>query len=257
MNKLSKIAPIIVILACAGSLFFAFKLGGIKKDLNDRVASLTSDKDRLQKDLTGAKQDLASTKQTLQATQGELATANGNLQAREVELKQKAQEAGQLKTQVAEKDQTLQQTKAELATAQDAVKKIQDSLQAAGIKDIGNIEQLRDKIVAQSDENKVLGQQLLVTREESQRLREKIEELTLTPVNVRGHVAAVHDRWGFVVLDLGRTQRVRPSSQFLVYRNNKLVGKVQIVSVGQSTSIAELLPEYQHDKPRVGDLVVH
>jgi seryl-tRNA synthetase len=256
MNKLSKIAPLIVILACAGSLFFAFKLGGIKKELNDKVVTLTSDKDRLEKDLTGAKQDLASTKQTLQATQGELATANANLQARQVELTAKTQEAEQLKAQVTEKDKALQQAKTESAAAQDALKKIQDSLQAAGIQDVGNIEQLRDKIVAQSDENKVLGQQLVVMREETLRLKGKIEELTVTPVNVRGHVAAVHERWGFVVLDLGRSQRVRPSAQFLVYRDRKLVGKVQVVSVGQTTSIAELLPEYQHGTPRVGDLVV-
>ena len=256
MNKLSKIAPIIVILACAGSLFFAFKLGGIKKDLNERVVSLTSDKDRLEKDLSSAKQDLASAKQTLQATQGELATANANLQARQVELAAKTQEAEQSKSQVAEKDQALAQTKKELATAQDAVKKIQESLQTAGIQDVGSIDQLRDKILAQSDENKVLGQQMLAMREDSLKLREKLEELTATPVNLRGHVAAVHDRWGFIVIDLGRTQRVQPNSQFLVYRDKKLVGKVQVVSVSPSTSIAELLPEYRHGSPRVGDLVV-
>ena len=252
MNKLSKIAPIIVILACAGSLFFAFKLGGIKKDLNDQVASLTSDKKRLEKDLTTAKQDLASAKQALQAAQAELASANANLQAKQVELTQKTQEADQLKTQVTEKDQALQQAKAELATAQDTVKKIQETF-----KDVGDMADIRDRVAAQAEENKVLGRQLVAIRQENLRLKDKVEELTLTPVNLRGHVAAVHDQWGFVVLDVGRTQRVSPNSQFLVYRDSKLVGKIQVMSVGQSTSIAELLPEYQHGKPRVGDLVVH
>jgi uncharacterized protein (DUF3084 family) len=252
MNKLSKIAPIIVILACAGSLFFTFKLGTIKKDLTQQRDQLTTDKQRLEGELTSTKRNLASTKQALETTQTDLATTKTNLSAREAELATKTQEAEQLKTQVAEKDQELQQTKTELATAQDAVKKIQDSLGG-----MGSIDELRDRIVAQADENKVLGQQLMTMREVDQKLKDQIEELTTTPVNLRGRVAAVQDRWGFIVLDLGREQRVQPNAQFLVYRDTKFVGKVQVTSVGQTTCIAELLPQDQRGMPQVGDLVVH
>ena len=61
----------------------------------------------------------------------------------------------------------------------------------------------------------------------------------------------------FVVLDIGRSQHVTSNAQFLVYRDSKMIGKVQVLSVGASTSVAEVLPEYQRGTPRVGDLVIH
>jgi chromosome segregation ATPase len=251
MNKLSKIAPIIVILACAGSLFFTYRLAGIKTKLISDNQQLTDDNARLTSDLDRTKRDLATTKQTLETTQGELATTTTNLLAREAELAAKTQEAEELKTQVAEKDQELQQTKTELAAAQDTVKKIQDSLGG------GSIDELRDRMVAQADENKVLGQQLMAMREEGENLKAQIKELTTVPVNLRGRIAAVQDRWGFMVLNLGREQRVRPNTEFLVYRDTKFVAKVQVTSVSQTTCIAELVPQGQRGKPQVGDLVVH
>jgi myosin heavy subunit len=252
MNKLSKIAPIIVILACGGSLFFAYRLAGIKTKLISDNQQLTDNNARLTSDLDRTKRDLATTKQTLETTEGELATTTTNLQVRTEELAQKTREAEQLTEELTNTVVALQQTKTELASAQDVVKKIQDSLG-----DIGSIDEIRDRIVAQTDENKVLGQQLMAMREEDEKLKEQIKELTTVPVNLRGRVEAVQDRWGFMVLNLGFEQRVQPKTEFLVYRDTKFVGKVQVTSVGQGTCIAELVPQGQRGKPQVGDLVVH
>jgi len=60
-----------------------------------------------------------------------------------------------------------------------------------------------------------------------------------------------------VVLDVGRNDRVQTNAQFLVYRDDKMIGKVQVNSVQATTCIAEILPDYRTDNPRVGDLVVH
>jgi chromosome segregation ATPase len=257
MNKLAKLAPIIVILACVGSLFFAFKLSGVKAQLKSDNAQLTEDRDTAHRQLAADETQLKSAKAQLDQAQSDLATANAEKQAAQVSLGEKTQEADQLKTQLADKDQDLQKTRTDLSSAQDSMKKIQDSLQAAGVTDIGNIDQLRDKLAAQGDENKLLGQELLTLRQHNQQLQEQVEASTTTPTSLRGRVADVQDSWNFVVLNLGRQERVQTNTQFMVYRDSKPVGMVQVTSVGSATSIAEILPEYRHGTPQVGDLVVH
>ncbi|MEI6083434.1 MAG: hypothetical protein WCS70_03955, partial [Verrucomicrobiota bacterium] len=186
-----------------------------------------------------------------------LVTTTGILEGKKVELAQKSQEAETCKQTVADKTPELDKTKTELVSSQDSLKKIQDSLVAAGITDISNIDKLRDKIVNQTEDFKILGQQMVVMRDENSMLKQKVEELSTAPVNLRGSIAEVRDAWGFVVLDLGKDQRVQTNTNFLVYRDTKMVGKVQVRTVGQATSVAEILPEFQRGVLRVGDLVVH
>jgi hypothetical protein len=58
MNKLGKIAPIIAIVACLGSLFFAYQLSVIKKTQQAKIAELTDS-------YNTATADLGKTKSTL------------------------------------------------------------------------------------------------------------------------------------------------------------------------------------------------
>ena len=90
-----------------------------------------------------------------------------------------------------------------------------------------------------------------------EQLKEKLEFLTTTPIGLRGHVTVVQEKWGFLVLDVGHTQRVQPNAEFLVYRDTKLIGKVQIVSVAADNCIGQIMPEYQRSTPVVGDLIIH
>jgi predicted nuclease with TOPRIM domain len=126
-----------------------------------------------------------------------------------------------------------------------------------GITNINNIAELRDRIVSMGEENGVLGKQLMALHTENEQLKTRIEELSTTPVGLRGHVSVVQGKWGFIVMDLGHSQRVQPNSEFLVYRDSKFVGKVQVVSVAANNCIAQILPDYLKHPPQPGDLVVH
>jgi uncharacterized protein (DUF3084 family) len=251
MNKLGKIAPIVVIVACLGSLYFVFKLSGQKKDMQGQIASLTSDKQQLESTLASTKKDLATTKTALQKTTDDLKTTSDNLTAAQTSLAQKTQEADGLKVQLDDTVKELAQTKTDRDTAQKTIKDIQDSL---GGQDIHT---LRESIVAQAEESKILGKQLMSMRDDNAALKQKVEELSTTPPNLRGQIAAVQDSWGFVVLDIGRNQHVTSKAQFVVYRDSKMVGKVQVLSVGATTSVAEILPEFERTGFRVGDTVIH
>ncbi len=257
MNKLGKIAPVIVIIACLGSGFFAYKLQVMKKKHLDSISDLTEKYNTTSTELGSTKKTLKTAQADLTQSKSDLAKATNDLQTAKVALDQKTQEADGLKTQMADKDKELQKTKTDLASAQDTMKKITDGLKKAGVEDIDNLDKLTDKIVSLGDENKILGQQLVILHAENVQLKDKLEYLTTTPVGLRGHVTVVQEKWGFLVLDVGQTQRVQPNAEFLVYRDTKLIGKVQVVSVAANNCIGQIMPEYMHGTPVVGDLIIH
>ena len=253
MNMLAKIALIIVILACAGSLYFAYTLDGMKKQFKADNEQLTADKARLEGNLGKANNELATTKKTLEQTLTDLTSAKESLQARQEELAKKSQEAESAVALANELKQQVKETTTKLALAEDTFKKIQEIAELA---DLRNIEELRNKLLAQAEERKILSEQLVNLHSQNQQMAEEIRELKTTPVDVRGRIAAVEDRWGFLVLDVGRDVSVRPNTQFLIMRDSKIIGKANVVSVGENTSIAEIIPEHRHGTPRAGDLVV-
>ena len=257
MNKLGKIAPIIVILACLGSLYLAYTLAGVKKTQADKITELNGTVTTTTASLNKTKSTLRETETDLTKTKSDLEQANTTLQTTKTALDQKTQEADGLKTQLATATQDLEQSKTQLTSAQGALKKIQDGLAKVGLGDVGSIDKISDKIVSLSDENKVLGQQLTAKQNENQQLKAEIDDLKNTPVGVRGRVSLVQSKWGFVVIDVGNAQHVRPNAEFLVYRDSKFVGKVQVVSVSSHNSIAQIMPDYLRKPPQPGDLVVH
>ena len=238
-------------------MYLAYTLAGIKKTQAARIAELDSSLNSTRSTLAKTEGKLKQTEADLSTTKSDLDQATNTLQTTKTALDQKTQEADGLKAQLTTTTQDLATAKTQLATAQDALKKIQEGLTAAGLGDLTSIEKVRDKIISLSDENKVLGQQLTAKQTENQQLKLRIEDLTTTPVGVRGHVSFVQGKWGFLVMDVGQEQKVRPNTEFLVYRDSKFIGKVQVVSVATHNSIAQILPEYLRKPPISGDLVVH
>jgi chromosome segregation ATPase len=257
MNKLGKIAPIIVIIVSLGSLYLAFTLNGMKKAHLAKIAELNDSLTRTTADLNKTKGTLKQTQADLTKTKGDLAQTNAALVATKAALDQKTQEATALQTQLTDATNQLLRVKMDLAKEQSTIKNVQDALGEVGITNISNIAELRDRIVSMGEENKVLGQQLVVIHTENEQLKAEVEELKTTPVGLRGHVSVVQSKWGFVVMDIGQLQRVRANAEFLVYRDSKFVGKVQVTSVGAKDCIAQILPDYMKHPPQPGDLVVH
>jgi len=257
MNKLAKFAPIIVVIACLGSLALTFLVAKTKKEHLDKIAELDGSLTATKATLAKTENKLKQTETDLTKTKGDLEQANATLLTTKAALDEKTKEADALKTQVADKDTQLQKATTDLAAAQGALTKIQEGLTRIGIGDIGSLDKLSEKILNLSEENKVLAQQLTSLHNENQKLHEQVEFLSTTPVGLRGRVQLVQSKWGFIVMDLGHAQRVRPNTEFLVYRDSKFVGKVQVVSVAANNCIAQILPDYQRRPPQPGDLVVH
>jgi septal ring factor EnvC (AmiA/AmiB activator) len=257
MNKLAKLAPIIVVIACLGSLALTFMVAKTKKEHLDKIAELDSSLTATKATLAKTENKLKQTETDLTKTKGDLEQANATLLTTKASLDEKTKEADTLKTQVADKTQEVDKTKADLVAAQSTIKNIQDALKSFGVQDVGSLDKIRDRITSLGEENKLLGQQLASLHNDNLQLKEKVEFLSTTPVGLRGRVQLVQGKWGFIVMDVGYAQRVQPNSEFLVYRDSKFVGKVQVVSVAANNSIAQILPDYLRRPPQPGDLVVH
>jgi chromosome segregation ATPase len=259
MNALVKtIAPIVVVLASLGSLFFVSKVATTKKAQHAQIVTL-------QGDVARVKDKLGKTEVTLKDTQTQLFNAQNDTAQANAAMTEAKKETQTTKEALDQKTKALEETQGKLTAAnkdleeaKTAVAKSADELQKLQEKsaELAKLDEIKGKVAALTDENKELGRQLGSFREENRKLLAMNEELKTTPSSVRGQVSVVQDRWGFVVLNVGEEQKVRANAQFLVYRDSKLVCKVQVVSVGAKTSIAEMLPEYQRGYPRVGDLVV-
>ncbi len=262
MNKLIKFALIVVVLAGIGSVVLTNKLAGTKRAQQDEIAKLGGELKTTTDTLTNTKQRLEQTSTALAQTQGTLDKANADLQATRVTLGQREQEIQTVKTQLTEKEKAAAEAKQKAATADQTVEEIRTVLKEAGFEDVTNLEEVGNKLKAQAQEKQVLAAQLEKLAAENARLQQQATKVEAapafrTPANLRGRVAYVDNKWDFVVLDVGARDAVQPNTMFLIYRNSKLIGKAQIVSVAQTTAIGQLLPEFAKGTPQTGDFVVH
>ena len=264
MNALVKVvAPIIVVLASLGSLFMVTKVAETKKKQKADIQELTVNLNSKIEKLAKTEASLESTKKDLNENVQKRAEAEGALTAAKTEISQKTTTIGELQTQITAKDTELTETKKTLATTQEEAKNLQEKVakfEAAPPPDTEKlkvtIKDLEGKVAGLSQENSAFASQLTALQADKAKLLAEKEDWTTTPVTVRGMVTTVQDKWGFVVLNVGEKNHVRKDAKFLVYRDSKLVCKLQVVSVTPDASIAEVMADYQRGEPRVGESVL-
>jgi cell shape-determining protein MreC len=76
------------------------------------------------------------------------------------------------------------------------------------------------------------------------------------PAGLKGRVVAVDPKYEFVVLDIGQEQGVLERGEMLVNRSGRLVAKVRILSVHQTRSVANVLPDWKQGEILEGDFVI-
>jgi cell shape-determining protein MreC len=74
---------------------------------------------------------------------------------------------------------------------------------------------------------------------------------------IEGSILSVDTDWGFVVINVGEQDGVRENGELMVSRGGKLVGKVQISSVENDRSVANVLPGWLQADIKVGDEVLY
>lgn len=140
---------------------------------------------------------------------------------------------------IAAKRQTMQEeitrilgsagTPEEILAKNEALKKENDA-KVEEIEQISKEADVAKKATAES--------QTLVTRlKQQQATRAKAIALS----SRTGTISAVNPEFGFVIVNLGQNQGVTSESRLLVKRGSQLIGKLNIVQIGGSTTVADIV----------------
>jgi len=119
---------------------------------------------------------------------------------------------------------------------------------------------LSEKAKVADSENKLLANAKLKIEEELKKLRTEIEMTrpgTTKSIALSGKIVAVNPTWNFVILDLGKNDSVVEGLTMVIYRGDKMIGKLKTVTVDAQTSVADVLPGTPASAIEVGDQVIY
>ncbi|MDR1146961.1 MAG: hypothetical protein LBK71_12625 [Verrucomicrobiales bacterium] len=159
-----------------------------------------------------------------------------------------------------EKAEALTKAAADLQTASTELKDLKDKLGGRSIDDM--IKDLNDAVEqakVTSAEKKILDDALAKVNSELEKYKE-LEELARTksaPLDLSGRVVAINKTWNFVVLDVGKDNKLAENIELTVYRGNQLIGKVRTVDVENKSAIADVISDLTTGEIQVGDKVLY
>jgi hypothetical protein len=249
LNKILLAVAIIGALGAGAFNFFVVK---------DKIAEVQKARDDYHTDRDKEANEHKKFQKLAKDTQSKLDETNRVLVATMTERDAAVAKADEQTKLAAELQDTLKKTTGERDAAQNdlaawnalnvPIEKIKATL--ASLKDVSED---RDRI---ADENKVL-------LKANQKLQDKLdfilnpEHEVLMQAGLKGHVLVTDPRYDFVVLDIGEKQGVKEYGKLIVNRNGKLIAKVQVKSVQQDRSIANVMPGWKLGDVMEGDQVLY
>lgn len=222
---------------------FKSKPGGpptMDEPLNRMVAAAQSQLVRL----NNTRVELADTKLTLAKTQDELKNTRIELASAQVKINE---QEGIIETKnnvISEKEvaiKNLEREKSDLITRADATKTKMDEMEAEN-------RDLTDQVAALEDKVVVMESKL------SPELQQKV-----IPKGQHGVVAYVNPDWNFLIVRLTpeSLKTTTPDLELMVYRMDKLVGKVRVASIVDNLAVAEIINDWQQAVPQNGDGILY
>ncbi|MEM4247849.1 MAG: hypothetical protein QXH80_01160 [Candidatus Nanoarchaeia archaeon] len=157
-----------------------------------------------------------------------------------------------------------EKTKTELAETKTKLEETQEDLNKA----LAKIEAHEKKIAELNKQVAILRGDIEDDSQKPQEGAQKDEKANLVE-KLEGKVIELNPKWGFVVIDLGKNNKVLVGGKkkreeivplpegkiMLVGRDDKYIGKIKIVRVNDYCAIANVLPEEKEGKVEVGDRV--
>ncbi len=194
--------------------------------------------------LNNTRTELATTKDTLVKAQDDLKTAKTELASALTKNKEQETVIEAKNTTISEKEtaiKKLETEKSDLVTKAEAVKTQILEMQVEN-------EELTDK-------NNVL-EERLVSYEIS--IFPELAKKAI-PKGQQGTVAYVNPNWNFLIIRLepNSLKSTKPNLELMIYRMDKLVGKVRIASVVDNLAVAEIMPDWQQSVPQNGDGILY
>jgi hypothetical protein len=73
---------------------------------------------------------------------------------------------------------------------------------------------------------------------------------------LNGKVLAINEKYDFIIVNLGKKDNVKKGMIFLIYRDNKLIGKAQVEEVFKDMSSCLVLPWIREEQIKRDDGVL-
>ena len=198
--------------------------------------------------------DLTSTKGTLKSTEETLTEQKAKNQELTLHADKLSKDLETTKSDLESTNSKLKLTAEQLQAYQDGLKgKKPDEL-------FQEINDLSEKVKVAEGEQKMLAAARDKTEAELKKLREQVEMTKpggTRSISLSGRILAVNPTWNFVILDLGKNDQVVEGLTMVVYRGEKMIGKIKTVTVDAQTAVADVLPETPAAAIEVGDQVVY
>ena len=198
--------------------------------------------------------DLTSTKGTLKNTEETLTEQKAKNQELTLHADKLSKDLETTKSDLESTNSKLKLTAEQLQAYQDGLKgKKPDEL-------FQEINDLSEKVKVAEGEQKMLAAARDKTEAELKKLRDQMEMIKpggTKSMSLSGRILAVNPTWNFVILDLGKNDQVVEGLTMVVYRGEKMIGKIKTVTVDAQTAVADVLPETPAAAIEVGDQVVY
>ena len=221
--------------------------------------------------MTDTSQPAATISQTGEkwnATNDDLTSTKGTLKTTEETLTEQKAKNQELSLQADKLSKDLETTKSEFESTNSKLKVTAEQLQAYNDELKGRkpselyqqINDLSEKAKVAEGEQKLLSAAKEKAEVELKKLREQVEMTKpggTKSMSLSGRILAVNPTWNFVILDLGKNDQRVEGLTMVIYRGEKMIGRIKTVTVDAQTSVADVLPGTPATAIEVGDQVVY
>lgn len=201
----------------------------------------------------------AKTKEELADSLKKLAEVNGQLSTAQAEAQKLTTEITAAKKEVESSKTKLADAEKKLGESESSLKNITEKLGGRNIEDIlGTLKQNDEQVKVLTAEKKIIEDSLAQMQKDLNRFQEldRLRTESKAPLELSGKVLAINKAWNFVVLDVGKDDKLVEGVDLTVYRGETLIGKIRTVSVENNTAIADILPDWTKSEIQVGDKVL-
>ena len=249
---MAKLFSGLTLLAALAAIFFGFQSKDLVGKLqhsaqleHDDLLATRAKLKKTEKDLADTKKELEDAKTELASTKDMLTKTKEDLAKKETELTAANEAKTTSEGQYATAKKTLDDLTAALGgkTPDQILKEVTD-MQAANKDLTAKVAELENKVAELDTVNKGL---IAQKRDSESKIADQGKTIKrykdgVMQKGIRGHVLAVNSGWGFCVISLGDRQGAAANKTLIVARNGQSIGKVKIINVEASQSVADIIP---------------
>lgn len=238
-----KVLFILSAVLMAVASFFAFQNGRTLAAVRTEKAGLHKTIKNELGALEGVIAQINQTVADVTRLQGELDVENEKLKGQKIKIANAENESKSVQEQLDENNGKLAKLKEELAKLPPDVKP--ETLQEDLNRIKQNIAALKAKAEEKIQEVEAENAKVVAVQRTVDNLAKKKEDRqkAFERNSMTATVVAVNSDWGFVVVDAGEPEGISQSTKLIVTRGTQTIGKISILSVNGSRTIANILDE--------------